>query len=413
MQNLNRNPSPHRRARLSCALVGLALSSVLFGGLSSDSLAAQAPPEKTGPPNRWLIVVDTSRGMELRADNARQIAGILIVSGMNGQMRRGDEVGLWTFNRDLYAGQFPMQEYKPETTRNVAQRVLTFLEEQKNEKSSRLEKVMPELDRLIKASEFITVFIISDGSSKITGTPYDDKINDAFKSWRTQQDKSHMPFVTILRARHGQFTDFSVSMPPWQLDLPPLPADLRPPPAAALPPPAAPKPAAGVRLPPEPSKPPAGSLIVSGKTPAPDSSLITVTANSNATNPAPNSTNLSVIARVVPVQPAKAEEHPHATSPGVMPVMAAEIAKTNTNPPPPVPPVDSHPTAQDASSSAKPEVPIHTVMSAFSSGIVSPRNLFIAVVVLIAVLFVMMISRSRQPQTPPRISLITRSLDQQ
>jgi hypothetical protein len=445
MQNLN--PNPRRRASLSRTLSGIALINVLMAGLTAP--AAQAPPDHAVPVNRWLIIVDTSRGMEPRTEPARQIAGILVLSGMNGQMHRGDTIGLWTFNQSLYAGAFPLQDYRPETARTTAQRVVTYLQEQPNEKSSRLEKVMPEVDKLVKASEFITVVIISDGSSKISGTPFDEKINETFDSWRTQQKKNNMPFITLLRASHGVINDYIVNTPPWQLELPPLPAELLPPPkpAGVRLPAESPKAPAGIRLPSEsPKGPTTSALIVSGHTtnptPTSDPNIIVVTANSNSsTNPATNIANSSPVTQIAATQPVKAPEQTPATPPGVVPVMASEIAKSNapatvttaTSTPPiavvatvpatatpaaqnpsPAFGTDNHTAARGDDSSAKSAIPTPTAMGVFSGGILSPRNLFIVVGFLVVIMIIMMVAKARQPQEPAgRISLITRSLDQE
>jgi hypothetical protein len=82
------------------------------------------------------------------------------------------------------------------------------------------------LDQIIKASDFITVLVISDGSSEIHGTPFDDKINQSYKSWNKELTDNQKLFVTVLRARNGKITDYAVNMPPWPFEVPPLPAEL-------------------------------------------------------------------------------------------------------------------------------------------------------------------------------------------
>lgn len=209
------------------------------------------------PANRWLFIVDTSHGMQRRAESARQIAASLIASGMSGQLHAGDSVGLWTFNTDLHSGQFPLQEWTPGNSRTVAQRVFDFLGNQKNEKDSRLEKIIPNLNQVIAASQFITVILISDGSSEIHGTPFDDRINASYKAWREQQEKSQMPFVTLLRARDGKIAQYVVNTPPFPLEFPTLPEELLKPRVT--------NPVAEVKKT-EPAKPPViPPLILSGK----------------------------------------------------------------------------------------------------------------------------------------------------
>jgi hypothetical protein len=205
--------------------------------------------------NRWLLIVETSRAMQSRAGAAQQIAASLTDSGMNGQMRRNDTLGVWTFNESLYTGRFPLQDWTPESRTDIARLVFTFLKSQKNEKVTRFGSVATNLQQVAKASNLLTVIILSEGSAPIQGTPFDAKINASYKEWQAQQKASQMPFLTVLRAKGGQFTDFAVSTPPFPLELPPLPPE--PPPKI--------KPAEIVAEP--PPKPVVPSLIISGRKP--------------------------------------------------------------------------------------------------------------------------------------------------
>lgn len=225
----------------------------VFGFLNDVSAQTNSAPS-----NRWLFIVDTSRGMQRRADATWQIAASLVDSGMHGQMRPGDSIGLWTFNDALHSGQFPLQEWQPGDSRAIAQRVFDFLKAQKFEKDSRLEKIMPEMNQVIAASEFITVVLISDGSTEIHGTPFDASINASYQAWRDQQEKSAMPFVTLLRARDQKISQYIINTPPFPLDLPALPEELLKPRVV--------KPAVAEAPKPEPAKPRVvPPLILSGK----------------------------------------------------------------------------------------------------------------------------------------------------
>ncbi|MEY2429693.1 MAG: hypothetical protein QOJ40_2578 [Verrucomicrobiota bacterium] len=186
-------------------------------------------PAVSGPSNRYLLIMDTSRAMQARADAAVQAAQDLLVSGMGGQLRQGDTIGVWTYDQELKAGKFPLQVWTPETHRAVGKRILQFLSEQKYEKRASLDKVLPAMQDLIKESKFITVILISDGGQKIHGTPFDDLINRFYKLWRAEQRAAHMPFVTVLRARDGVITDHTVNSAPWPIEVPPLPAEFAPP----------------------------------------------------------------------------------------------------------------------------------------------------------------------------------------
>src|SRR5690606_7688488 len=212
------------RMRLAMRFRGLSLL-LLLSFVFLQPLSAQETNNEA-PSNRWLLIVDTSNGMKERAESAHQILARLLASGVNGQLREGDSIGVWTFNDDLETGVFPLQIWTPQAQDTIAERVYKFLQAQKHEKSSRLDRLAADMNQVIKASDFITVIILSDGSSRIRGTPFDDQINASYKEWQEQQRKRQLPFVTLLRAEHGTVKHFAVNTPPFPFDLPPLPEEL-------------------------------------------------------------------------------------------------------------------------------------------------------------------------------------------
>jgi hypothetical protein len=223
--------------------------------LSAGSLCAQTNASRPKfPSNRFLFVIDTSKGMDHRAQGSLKALEELLLSEVSGQMRPGDSMAIWTFNDDLHAGKFPLQLWTTQTRRSVLLGATTFLKDQKYEKQGSLEKVIPQMEYVIKNSEFITVILITDGSEKMAGTPFDERINEYYGVWQKEQQAAHMPFLTLIRAKKGRITDYSVSAYPWPLDIPALPQEL----LVAKAKPAEPKP-----LPPPIGQP----LIVVGKKP--------------------------------------------------------------------------------------------------------------------------------------------------
>src|SRR5439155_23268789 len=80
---------------------------LVLATLSRSQLFAQTNAAKAAPrANRYLLVVETSRSMKPRLEATLKLVQGLLVSGMNGQLRRGDTLGIWTFSEDLYAGRF-------------------------------------------------------------------------------------------------------------------------------------------------------------------------------------------------------------------------------------------------------------------------------------------------------------------
>ena len=83
---------------------------LLVALLAPCPLRAQTNTARALPPsNRCLLIVETSRSMQRRAEAVLKAVQDLLTSGLNGQLRQGDTLGLWTFNDDLYTGRFPLQ----------------------------------------------------------------------------------------------------------------------------------------------------------------------------------------------------------------------------------------------------------------------------------------------------------------
>jgi hypothetical protein len=171
-------------------------------------------------------MIETSRAMKSRSEGVNKVMEDLIGSGIGGQLRRGDSIAVWTYNSELYAGRFPLQQWTPETQKAVAVRILGFLKDQTYEKSASLQKSLLAMDRVIKNSEFITIILVSDGSQQVAGTPFDAQINNLYKSWDKEQQKARMPFVTVLQAIKGKITHYTVTSAPWPVEMPPLPNEL-------------------------------------------------------------------------------------------------------------------------------------------------------------------------------------------
>ncbi|MSU57733.1 MAG: hypothetical protein EXS35_06055 [Pedosphaera sp.] len=234
----------------------LALGILFF--LTAESLRAQtnAIPNPSG---RFLFVVDTSAAMRRRAPAVETAVGNLLRSSMSAQLQRDDSVGLWTYNDQLFAGQFPLQRWTPENSGLIASNTVVFLKARRYQGESKFGPVVQALDRLIKESDKLTILLVSDGDEVITGTPYDAQIRQGFQQAFDGQKKARMPFVTVLRASRGRLVNASVNLAPWPVmipDFPPEPQIVE----APKPPPPPPKPV---------PRPTAPSLILVGKKPVP------------------------------------------------------------------------------------------------------------------------------------------------
>lgn len=351
--------------------------------LCPQNLLAQPAATAVRPSNRWLLIVETSRATQPRAEAVAQIAGNLLLSGMNGQMHTGDTLGVWTFNDGLHAGGFPLQAWSPENARNVAGRAALFLARQKFANRPNLDKVLPAMGGLITNSEFITVILITGGGETLRGTPYDRAINSIYKQWQSQQEKALMPFVTVLRAQAGRITDFKVNTPPTTLEMPALPPELQ---ITNAPPPKPPeiKPAE-IPLP----APVVPSLIVHGKKAVPESESVS--------NPAPATTEIQ--------------------TPATMQATNQNVAGETKITAPPKPPASTATNAGAAATNigatnfTAPAATNQTAPTATTENSSGGKTLWlvgaVAAVAGIGLVF-LLIRRSR---SGPHASLITRSLD--
>jgi len=166
--------------------------------------------------------------MERRLDSIVEVVGDLLRSEMKGQLRPGDSIGLWTFNQEVRAGGLPVQRWTRENGEAIAQRATAYIRQQRFEKEANLKRAVPGIQQLIKASESITLILITSGLDTIHGTPFDKEINDCYALWRSEQTKARKPFLTLLRAHQGTLTSHVVSPAQWPLELPPLPDPPKP-----------------------------------------------------------------------------------------------------------------------------------------------------------------------------------------
>ena len=164
--------------------------------------------------------------MQNRSDAMFQTVQEMLRSTLTSQARRGDSVGIWTFNEELHSGLFALQQWTPESKTAISDRVVSFLRAQKLEKKSRLDKVIATLNRVVKNSPFLTVILVCTGDEEVHGTPFDQRINEFFLNWRQQQLEARTPFVIALRAQAGVLVDCSMNPAPWPAELPALPKEL-------------------------------------------------------------------------------------------------------------------------------------------------------------------------------------------
>jgi hypothetical protein len=205
-------------------------------GTSVSVSAAQAGPA-TAPrvPERYLIVLDISSPMRNRAPAVQEAIAALLASGMRGEIRDGDELGVWTYNDALHTGEFELLEWKEAQREAIARRVREFLERQRYGRNTDFSKVMPELLTLVAESRRLTVMVCADGDEVMLGTPFDEGLARSLQEHATVLKGKRLPLFIVLRGQLGQLVGYRISYPPWPVDFPPFPAEPKPEPVVTAP----------------------------------------------------------------------------------------------------------------------------------------------------------------------------------
>lgn len=387
--------------------------------------------------SRFLLIVETSRPMGHRSDATLKAVTSLLYSGFNHQIKQGDTLGVWTYNQQLYTGRAPLQHWSTPLQREIVSGTLDFFKNQKYEKQPAFSSVRPALDKVIKDSEFITVVLISSGEDAMTGTPFDDKINQFYKSWKVDQEKARMPFITVLRAKRGTITGYTAIPVPWQVEIPSWPAES--PVANSV---------GNTQAPPkiQPSSVP--PLIVTGGKPKSAATQIAAEPIPSTSDLAPTARPLNAVTTAPVERPqlttSQSDTHSPVTRLTASPPPAVPEAKVEKSEPPAhatttpaaleKPAASSTPiTKAEAASSAKidstnistastrvessersaPVSPdLSSALAAPAAGSVANRMIWIAAVGVIGIACAVFISFARRPR-PQHISLITRSLERE
>ena len=198
----------------------------LLLGLGAGPMWSQESPSKPVE-NRFLFVIETSAATSRSAKAARDVVRELIQSGVQGQMRPGDTLALWTFNDELYTS-FPMQQWVPTVSQQVAERAEAFLKKVRYEKKSQLNVMLPSLDTVIQASKSVTVILVSDGHEPIQGTPFDQEVNAVYSVYGRSLRDSRTPFVTVFIGRDGKLITHAVSSALDAIQIPIVPMPIEP-----------------------------------------------------------------------------------------------------------------------------------------------------------------------------------------
>jgi hypothetical protein len=287
--------------------------------------AGRAQPAPQINDSRFLFIFGTSAEMKSRLPAVQAEVNELLSTSLGGQLHAGDSLGVWTFDQDLRAGQFPLQHWNPEDAATIASAINKFVGKQHYANVTRFGALQPQLNELIQNSARLTVLIFCDGGDEIKWTPFDIGINQVFQQRLAEQKKTRQPFVLVLRTQFGQYAGCTLNFPPGMVSVPqfpPLPQPAPPsppPPAPVIKPPVGPPliiigtkvgtnwpPATEPPMPPQPAPLPATNIISAAPTNpvAPPPPTIPAPAVQTNTAPALPATSFAPT-NAAPVTPAK------------------------------------------------------------------------------------------------------------
>ena len=294
-----------------------------------------ALPGRAVEPGRWLLIFDASSAMKKRLPATEAELMKIFKTSLDGYLKTGDEVAVWTFDQQTRSGQFPMATWQPADAPTLFTNLTTFLRKQKYSGETSLAALQPTLGKVIENSQRLTVIIFCDGQSEINWTPYNDGINQTLKQNFAERKKVSQPIVLLFRTQEGKFTACTVNFPPGGINLPQFP--LLPEEIKAL----APKPPTNPPVAPKPVVTPAPALIIVGKNVS--TNIAQIPTAPEESNSSVASTTSNVVAPVVTNPPVLPQPAPttakvapistptHATSPTLATNPLVEMTVTKTN----------------------------------------------------------------------------------
>lgn len=170
-----------------------------------------AEPPKTPQPLRYLFLVEISSDMAtLQVPSAQTIHDIILRS-FEGEIKPGQLYSTWFYGSRVQTNppivwreghEAAMARY---TANLFSGRVFSRLPQR---------ATLGEAAPFIAASPKLTIFLFTDGSHPISGTPFDDAVNSALEKRYSAFQRAEKPFVVTFFASKGKLIDATVTTKP-------------------------------------------------------------------------------------------------------------------------------------------------------------------------------------------------------
>jgi hypothetical protein len=222
---------------MNTSLKWMVLAGLVWLGLGRATAEefVERPANSAQEGHRFLFVVETSAANRKFENSNRQALFDLVVGGVNGHMRSGDTYGIWTYSDEVRAGEFPLTIWEKEQALDLAGQAAAFLQKQKYAKRASPSFLVDDLRRLSDRVGDFNVFIICSGEDPISGTPFDQNINAAYKALGKQSARTGRPMVTSFAVRKSRPVRAGVVLAGDRLVLPERPPEPLKPPTRRIP----------------------------------------------------------------------------------------------------------------------------------------------------------------------------------
>lgn len=157
---------------------------------------------------RYLFLIDQSPEMATRQLATVQTIYDIVHSGFENEIKPGEKFALWFYGSRLQTTPAFVWQAGQETA--IARQVANLFTGRIYSRIRPREQTLADAAPYIAASPKITVFIVTDGSQPLAGTPYDAKINAAISEKHLLFTRADKPFVITLMAKNGNWADGDV-----------------------------------------------------------------------------------------------------------------------------------------------------------------------------------------------------------
>jgi hypothetical protein len=154
---------------------------------------------------RYLFLIDQSPEMATRQLATVQTIYDIVHSGFDNEIKPGEKFALWFYGSRLQTTPPFVWQAGQETA--IARQVANLFTGRIYSRIRPREQTLADAAPYIAASPKITVFIVTDGSQPLAGTPYDAKINAAISEKHLLFMRADKPFVITLMAKNGNWAD--------------------------------------------------------------------------------------------------------------------------------------------------------------------------------------------------------------